>query len=229
MHLFDYIVYCQYRDTALFEYTSERQAVSDAVKQVFFIDFYFNDSTGIFRREAGDDAVVVNFGEVPLMDPPGSEGIAHLEFDGGGSSVIHATIINTRFIGTSESQRLDSSYWVGGALIPKQIIFEPYYGLAILSHDFLTEAAGGTQSSIGTETWPALTYVTHDVENMSSNAVVIGEIICLNNWRNLGGPDVIHNPGFMGYLPGYFIDDWPADVSGTMHTLRWREVANASL
>lgn len=184
------------------------------------IDHYFNDATGIFRRAAGDASVVVNFGEEPLYNP--SLATSAVSFDGNSSSCVHPTIINTRFVGVADSQRVDTNFWKGAILTVKQVIFEPYGGIALVTGDF--QKQGGSHAQLGTTTWPALVYVTKDVEMVNSNFELYGCIICLGDWDNTGGPDISFDGGFVPNLPDYLIDEWQTGVTGTLKILQWREV-----
>ncbi len=186
------------------------------------MNHYFDDATGIFKRNPGDIAVVVNFGEPPLINPPGLEGVSKIEFKGAGVPV-HATIINTRFIGVTDEQRVDPDFWKGGLTTVKQIVMEPYYGIALITYDF--QKTGGSLVVIGTETWPALVYVTQDVEEVNANFDLVGAITVLGDWNSTGGPNLTYDEGFLENLPGYLLEEWPDGVSGTLRVLHWREVA----
>jgi hypothetical protein len=190
------------------------------------INHYFDDTGGVFSRNGGDVAVVINFGEEPLINPPGSDGITEVIIDANPNQKIHATIINTRFTGTTLEDRYDYLYWKGGLTIVKQIIWEPYYGIAMIVHDF--QRQGGSLVRLGTAAWPALVYATQDVVYVNSNFELTGSIICLHDWTSTGGPDVIFDGGFMDNLPGYLVDTWPTGSSGTLQILRWRELAASS-
>jgi len=190
------------------------------------VNRYFDDVTGVFRRNAGDVAVVVNFGEAPLVSPPGLNGVAAIELKGSAGSPVHATIINTRFTGVLQSQRSDFNYWRGGTTTVKQIVMEPYAGLGIVAHNFMKQ--GGSLVRLGTAAWPALIWVTQDVVNVTSNFVLSGSLICLGNWNSTGGPNITYDPEFLANLPQYLIDSFTPGVSGTLDMLRWRELASAS-
>ena len=187
------------------------------------IEQYFNESTGFFSRDAGDVAVVVNFGGIPLVDPPGVQGVCNVYFDGSAASNVHATTLNSRFFGVSDDQRTDRAYWTGGVTTVKQIVFEPYYGIAMITHVFQEKGNGGSNAFIGTSNYPALLYVTEEVDRVGANFYCEGEIICLGEWSNQAGPDLKFNPDFMDYLPDYFFGAWHEGVSGAMQVLRWKE------
>jgi hypothetical protein len=188
------------------------------------ISAYFDEATGIFSRTTGTSAVVVNFGEPPVLNPPGNEGVAAIVFDGPSAS-IRATVIDTRFIGASEADRLDPLMWMGGLTTVKQVTWEPAYGIAMVVYDF--QKQGGSLVQIGTAAWPALLYVTHTVPALNSNFVLVGSLICLGDFHSSGGPNITFDGGFVPNLPDYLTEDWTPGVSGTMKVLSWREVAAA--
>jgi hypothetical protein len=189
------------------------------------IEKYFDDATGIFKRIPPDIAAVVNFGEAPWIGSPPHEGTAHVILDGDNSSLIHTTIINTRYIGPAapDSERVEWSNWKGGLTETKQITMEPFYGLALLIHDI--EKTGPSHTYIGTPDWPALIYVTRDVVNVNAQFHVHGSLICLRDYHSTGGPDIEFDDGFLDNLPPWLEENWPDDISGSMWILRWREIA----
>jgi hypothetical protein len=189
------------------------------------INRYFDEVTGVFSRNPGDVAVVVNFGEAPLVNPPGLNGVTALEFNGSLSSRINATIINTRFTGVLESQRSDFNFWMGGLTTVKQITMEPSYGLGLIVHDFMK--TGGSLVRLGTDTTPALIWVTKDVVSVNSNFELVGSLVCLGSWTSTGGPDISYDPDFIANLPQYLVNAFSPGVSGTIDVLRWRELASA--
>jgi hypothetical protein len=204
-------------------YHAGRQAFIYSFDDPAALTHYFDGTTGIFSMAPGDSAVVVNFGQPPMVNPPGVNGTAELEFDGDAASMIHATILNARFTGATLEQRVDPAYWTGGVTTLKQITFEPYLGIAILSASF--QKVGGSHTQVGTTEWPALVYVTNDVEDMNSNYSMVGAITCLGDWNSTGGPNIEFDAGFLEHLPGYLVDNWDTGVSGTLEVLNWREVA----
>ena len=189
------------------------------------INQYFDFGPGgVFKKDAGTNSVVVNFGEAP-DGPPGALYSA-LDLDGAASSNIHSTLINTRFTGTTETDRLSTAFWVGGTCAVKQITMEPYNGIALIVYNL--DKPGSSQTTLGTTAWPALVYVTHDVNSINSNFNLTGSIIVLNDFVSTGGPNITYNSGFIENLPNYLQQDWPDGVSGTLKVLRWREVAAAT-
>jgi Tfp pilus assembly protein PilE len=205
-----------------FTFTFDTGAISD----------YFADPGGYFQRLPGTVAVVVNFGEPP--DLPGAKYQA-VVFDGNSSSIVHATIINSKFQGAIEpDDRLDWTKWEGWdesssspnkKITVKQIIFEPYYGIAMIAENM--ERVGSSQAYLGTTNYPALVYLTRDVTVINSNFDLVGSLICLRDFHSTGGPNVTYNAGFIPNLPGYLRDNWPPGVSGTLKILRWREIASS--
>ena len=185
------------------------------------IDFYFNDLTGVFRPRNGAMVAVVNFGELPMAPLPA--GVANVTIDADADQIIHATIIDTRFTGVTLDDRYDTRFWTGGLMFVKQIIWEPYYGIAFVSHDF--QYQGGSLVQLGTPNFPALVYATGDVVELNSNFNLLGSVICLGDWTSQGSPHIVYDEGFIENLPPYLQEDWPAGSSGTMQVLLWREVS----
>ncbi|MBM3285863.1 MAG: hypothetical protein FJY88_00710 [Candidatus Eisenbacteria bacterium] len=184
------------------------------------INNYFNDASGVFKRVSPNTSAVVNFGELPLS--PAAAQFSKVVIDGSSASNIHATVINTRFTGATEDQRIDWQFWAGRTTEVKQITFEPYNGIAMILYDL--ERQGSAQAHLGTSSYPALIYVTRDVVTINSNLDIVGSLICLRDFHSTGGPDITFNPGFIPNLPDYLQQDWPSGVSGTLKVLRWREI-----
>jgi hypothetical protein len=139
--------------------------------------------------------------------------------------VIRATIINTRFVGVTDGDRLDASAWEGGAVSVKQIAFEPTLGVAVIAHDY--GQPGSSQVTMGTDGRPALVYVTRDVTRLNANYVQAGSVICLGDWDSRGGPELIYDTDYMTRLPEYFFADETSGTSGTLRILDWREIASS--
>jgi len=195
------------------------------------INEYFQGASARFAKAVGDIAVVVNFGEP--VDPPAL--YQRVVFDGNGSSVINATIINSRFFGPTDPDRIDWHYWDGWddsesnprkEIEVRQIIFEPDYGIAMIAENL--NRTGSSHCSIGTAAHPALVYLTRDVTVVNSNFDLTGSLICLRNFHSTGGPIFTYNEGFIQNLPPYLQNGWPVGTSGTLKILRWREIASAS-
>ena len=177
---------------------------------------YFDDATGVFRRSNGDDAVVVYFGKESLID---AASVADIIFQGS-TTRVHAAILNARFTGTTDLQRLSYNYWKGGRVSVKQVIFEPYNGVAILAYDL----SGNALASVGNATWPGLTYVIHNADDVTSNFTVVGSMVLLNSWDCQGGMNYTYNATYLPRLPAYFLSGWNQGVSGTLSFDSWTEV-----
>lgn len=210
--------------SAVTSYNSGSKTYTFAFDSAAEIVQYFDFATGVFHRDAGTNSVVVNFGEVPLG--PAGALYSSVEIDGAASSNIRSTLINTRFTGTTEVDRLNTANWVGGTLSIKQTTMEPVNGIALVIYDL--DKPGSSQVTLGTDAWPALVYVTHNVDSIDSNFDLTGTIIVLNDFVSTGGPDITYNSGFLDNLPNYLEDDWASGVSGSMKVLRYREVAEAT-
>ncbi len=182
---------------------------------------YFHPTTGVFRMASGDNSIVVNFGELPL-GPSGALYQA-LNFDGGKSVSIPATVINSRFAGSTTEQRLDTGQWDGATIMAKQVKFEPLNGIALICHDL--KRNGSSHAYLGTAAHSALVYLTRDVVTINSNLHVYGALICLGDFHSSGGPDIIYDSAFLASLPSYLLDGWTPGVSGTLRIYRWRETA----
>ena len=178
---------------------------------------YFTDGTGRFPRNAGDTAVIVNFGASP-PNPADVRCTVNLNGDG----PVNATIINTRFTGVTDADRLNPACWFGGHTYVKQTTLLPRNGLAIIAYDFAK--VGAALAQMGTTATPSLVYVTHDVTDVNSNFSSVGTICVLGDWRNTGGPAVTYEPAFIPNLPTYLQHGWGPGVSGTLRMIRWREL-----
>ncbi len=185
---------------------------------------YFHETIGVFKKNAGDTSVVVNFGEEPVVDPPGVLGVSKLSFDAA-NSTIRATVINARYVGplSPDSLRTVAGNWRGAVVEVKKIIFEPRNGIAMIAYDM--EKQGSSHVQLGTTAFPALVYITNDVVGINANFELVGSIICLGDFHSSGGPDITYSAGFIPVLPTYLSTSWPTGVSGTLKILRWRELA----
>lgn len=188
---------------------------------------YFDEVTGAFRPLGGDVAAVVNFGEMPL-DPPLA--LAHSLIFDGPSANIHATILNSRFLGATDTQRIDYRYWDGWddasdsrRIEIKQVTFEPYLGIAMITENL--EKTGTAAAVLGTAAWPALVYVTKDIVTINSSFNLLGSLIVLNDFHSTGGPTITYDEGFMDNIPDYLRESWPSEISGTLKVIRWSEIA----
>jgi hypothetical protein len=188
------------------------------------IAYYFDEATDVFKKNAGDTSVVVNFGEEPVVDPPGVLGVSKLSFDAA-NSTIRATVINARYVGplSPDSLRTVAGNWRGAVVEVKKIIFEPRNGIAMIAYDM--EKQGSSHVQLGTTAYPALVYITNEVVGINANFELVGSIICLGDFHSTGGPDITYHAGFIPVLPTYLSTSWPTGVSGTLKILRWRELA----
>jgi len=187
------------------------------------VDKYFDELTGIFSKDPGDVSVVVNFGESAAVDPPGVDAFLMIRRPPRSTLVPYTTLINTRFTGTTMDQRIDETFWTGGLTTLKQIQMEPTYGIGLIAHNF--QKVGGSNTYVGSETWPAFMYVTQNVVGVNANFILTGSIITLGDWYSSGGPDLEFDDGFLQNFPDWLVEDWNSGVSGTLKVLRWRELA----
>ncbi len=183
---------------------------------------YFDPVNGVFKLDtaAGNTSVVVNFGAI-IASIPASVADIQIQMTGGQS--IKTTIINTRFFGATDDDRLNWMKWRGGTLRCKtKATFEPDNGVAMVLFDFDQNAA---QVTVGTAANPALLYVTRDVPLINGNMSITGALIVLRDLTTRGGPTLTYNDGFIQKLP--FGTDWwtNAGTTGEMVVLDWREVA----
>lgn len=188
------------------------------------VDQYFNETTGVFRREAGDLGVVVNFGETPVCDPPGDDGTSTVYIKPSASYSIHATIINTRFEGVTTAQMTNPSYWTGGLTLIYHAQMEPTNGIAVVADMMFA----GQNADLGTSTYPALTYLTSDWNvsfNIfgSNNFTSTGSFITLGDFYDIGRLTFTYDSGFMSRIPAAILEQWPGRVSGTLKVISWNE------
>jgi chitodextrinase len=184
----------------LMSYSSSTRTFEFRFNTSALITRYFDDATGVFHRAPGDQSVVVNFGEAPIADPPGGDGVTSISL-GGAGMVVRATIVNTRFVGVGESARLDPSAWKGGGISVKSVTFEPRNGLAIVGH--VMQKFGSSSTVLGTTASPALVYLTRDAVELQLSFAVTGCMICLRDFKSTGGPSFEYAPGFIALLPAY--------------------------
>lgn len=184
------------------------------------IEKYFDDEDGVFRRHPGDVAVVVNFGAPSLLSSSQSDR-AEVILDGNGNSVIHATIINTRFQGYGDSQRLDPDRWYGGTTELGEIALEPFNGIAVVASTLLKEQPNDT--TVGSAAYPALAYATEEVEDLRNDFEMTGTLITLGDFFCDGDVSIAVHPGLLAILPEYLTLDLAPGVSGAMEMVRWVE------
>jgi len=136
----------------------------------------FDPASGVFRLDggAGQTSVVVNFGEV-IAPYPAHIGDVLL---GGFDRPLTATIVNTRFTGASDEQRLQWRYWSGGRTeLGNNLVLAPANRVGVIAHDLLL---GASPVTAGTDAAPALLYVTHDGEFRGRTAAA-GQIDVLHD------------------------------------------------
>lgn len=199
-------------------YDSGDKTFTFSFSSTTLITKYFDDATGVFRREAGDAAVVVWFGKQSLI---AANSIADIDIKGSGS-VINASILNVRFTGTTEAQRLDKDYWKGGRVSLKQVTFAPFNGISIVARSL--GQSGSSQVFLGTATWPGLVYVMHDADDVNSNFTVTGSMVIMDDWNCEGGMTYTYSSTYIPRLPVYFLQGWSTGTSGTLEFASWTEV-----
>jgi len=185
------------------------------------INHYFDQVAGVFSRAAGDHAVVVNFGESPVINPPGINGVSDVIIDGTHASV-NSTIINTRFTGVTSADRREATFWDGGVTTLKQLTMEPDYGIAVIVKDFMNN--GGARVDLGTVVQPAFVYITGDIDGLNSNFELVGAVTLLGDWDSNGHLTIYYDTGFLADLPDYLFSSWDDGVTGALRILSWREV-----
>jgi len=194
------------------------------VNGVQAIQYFFGDGSPVFSMDtaAGDSAVIVNFGTYYGSTPK----LADVDLKSTKSDAsIMATIINSRYTGSPGGDRLDWRNWTGGwTYMNTKLTFEPWNGFALITHNIDQSNA---QVQLGTEAFPALVYVTRDVDDVQGQLSVTGSVIVLRDWVSQGGPDIVFNPGFIPKLPPY-LQGFFGNQSGVTELLDWREVAVGS-
>ncbi|MDO9172266.1 MAG: hypothetical protein Q7W29_10585, partial [bacterium] len=181
---------------------------------------YFDQTDGVFRRAAGDVSVIVNFGEGPLSTPPGPNGIVDVRLRGNGSTDLNTTVINTRFTGITEEQRIDPAYWTGGRTTVERMTIEPYNGLSMVCDELVCVNA----VNIGTADQPGLLYITGGANIINSSFDFFGSMICMGSLTLNAQAEFTYDPSFLDLLPSYIETEWLSLVSGTLRTIHWREV-----
>lgn len=181
---------------------------------------YFDQTNGHFSRDAGDVSVIVNFGEGPLSTPPGPNGIVDVRLRGNGSTDLNTTVINTRFTGITEEQRLDPAYWAGGRTTVERMTIEPYNGLSMVCDELVCVNA----VNIGTADQPGLLYITGGANIINSSFDFFGSMICMGSLTLNAQAEFTYDPSFLDLLPSYIETEWQSLVSGTLRTIHWREV-----
>jgi hypothetical protein len=182
---------------------------------------YFNQTNGVFQRAAGDASVIVNFGEAPLGATPGPNGVANVVIRGSGSTTLNTTIVNTRFTGITNEQRIDAAYWTGGTTSVERLTIEPLNGFSMICHELVT----ANSTNIGTSAHPGLLYITGGASVTGSSFDFYGSLICMGSLSLGARSDFTYDPSFLELLPDYLEQEWLSMVSGTLRTVYWRELA----
>jgi hypothetical protein len=187
-------------------------------------EIYFNYSHGPFRLDqaAGDSSVVIDFG----WPTPGKQTVTHIEFHNSTLDPLRSTIINTRFTGITDEQRIEScgGWWVGGNVtFGSKVVFAPENCVAMIATQLGPEQGQqpNAQGQLGTEDRPALTYVTGNVEGLKGDLQIYGALISLCDINSQGGPDVFHDPAFLDCIPQDVLGE---EGAGLLKFLEWREV-----
>ena len=184
------------------------------------VDRYFDETTGVFRRAAGDSSVVVNFGGAPLNTPPGPNAV-HQLYIGNTSRIIRATIINTRFTGITVEQRLQYGNWRAGLTILDGVTFAPRNGMTLICgmfHSFGT-------SNYGNARYPGLVYITGFLNSFWGDLNARGSIIMMGDFVSLADVTITYDPLMLDRMPDYMEEEWPDRVSGSSRIITWREVS----
>ena len=187
------------------------------------IENYFDYSTGVFRPDPGDNGVVVDFG----WPQPGTQTVANIALNNSNTDItLRATIINTRFMGISEADRIEpcSGYWVGGnTTFGSKVQFAPENCVALIATQLGPKVGQqpNAQGKLGTVDKPGLTYVTGNVEGLKGALEVHGALISLCDINSQGGPDIIHYPDLEDCIPAGVLSEGGA---GFLKFLEWREV-----
>ena len=184
----------------------------------------------MLNRAPGDSAVVVNFGEPPLISNPGLNGRTLLTFSGNGNSntSISTTIINTRFTGLNDSQRSDPRYWSGGITTLSRIDMVPRNGIAAIVTSHVSMGRGTIR--IGNAANPGVLYTTSSSLILFSGIEVTGSLLTLNQWYGFGSPlwggaqNYTFAPGFLDKAPVWLKDNWPGIGATALEIVSWREV-----
>lgn len=185
----------------------------------------FPTATGTFQLDtaAGDQSVVIDFG----WPAPGTQTVANVKFnDSNNAHTLEPTIINTRFVGITDQDRVApcSPYWQGGIVsFGSKVTFAPRNCVALIANTMGPDQGQqpNAQGKLGTVTDPALTYVTGTVEGLKGGLEIHGVLISLCDINTQGGPDIYHDPSILDCIPQGVLSDTGA---GFLQVQRWREV-----
>jgi hypothetical protein len=179
----------------------------------------YDQATGLFPRLGSDVSVIINFGGSPS---PADHQKTDLNFHETGSPPyeIQTSFINTRFIGSTQGDRLLRNKWEGGATTTQtKAVFAPLACIAVIGQTI----SGNATVQMGTAAHPALTYIMDNVDFSVGGWTVTGTLISLGDITIGGGVNLNYNAGFISCLPPSLRDNWPNGTSGAMEVLLWRE------
>jgi hypothetical protein len=171
------------------------------------LDTYFNQITGVFARDAGDETVIVNFGE--YLDGASAR-TADLVIGDSNSlgAPVRSTIINTRFVGieATQSALVESDNWVGGTTEFRTVEFGPLNGIGFIAHNI--DSPSNSAVRLGSAPWPSVLFLTGDIVRFNANGSVVGSVVTLGDMVFTGGPDFWFEGSFEGSLPDYLRGFW---------------------
>lgn len=206
--------------TKRFVYDFSKQITLPSGKEYAWRHFFdYGGSQFVPDTANGETSVVINFGD-PYGPPQTLSDIIIGQQPG--SEAIRTTIINTRFVGVTPADRLDSKKWVGGALyFGVQATLTPDNCIGLIIHDV---DFGNAKVQLGTAASPALNYITHDIVKINGQLAVEGTMIVLHDFFNTGGPDITFNGAFLSCLPEVWQENFYDDGSAIMVLLEWKEI-----
>jgi len=179
----------------------------------------FDPAAGIFVKNGADTAVVINFSQ----GTPNKHDLTTINISATGNvgESIKPTIINAKFTGTTNADRLNKTFWTGGPInITVTATFEPELCISMIVKEIAKSAA---QPNIGTPARPALTYIMGDVDWTAGQFTIYGTLVALGNMSFGGGANLHYDRGFISCLPPALRLNWPDGASGEMKVLEWRE------
>jgi hypothetical protein len=200
----------------------------DSSTQTFSYDFtgnsdvsdWFDVDSGVFVKSPGDGSVVVDFGQA-AGTAPFLNARSDIYMAGSASVDLDATIINTRFIGSSDAQRTDSSYWTGGDVHMSHIDLTPDNGVSIVAHNYSVD---GPRVFMGRNDEPALIFTTADFLSLSNTDHLNGALVALGNVRLGRTHHYTFDPDLFSMLPGFMVSTWPGNGGVMLNIVSWREI-----
>ncbi|MCB1150424.1 hypothetical protein KDK88_02690 [bacterium] len=194
------------------------------------INSYFDEDTGCFRKAPGDSAVVVMFGNPPVVAPSGARPTVDVYLTGSDTpnqTPITQTLINTRYTGAGDANRLGHSYWTGGLTYMAGVVMEPENGIGLVCKNHYV--IGGDDTYIGTPANPALVYNTGSEIVLWGDLTNEGATIALNIWTvwslwSNRSAEYYWNNRFLQKAPFWLASQWPGFGSSTLNIASWREI-----